>query len=158
MSEGEDPNRLFAFTDAFETMDDLDILPVGLRKIKTFGLCNPIIEIDILSLSTTEEWIAILKKRIEWIKSNLGRESKYLVNFRDFHDSMRKRLKSLLEITYFLSSLPYPFKPFGLMMEEPTGSAFPTEVANMVSGKKKFLFLFLSKIRIIKRPLQSIAY
>ena len=140
ISEGEDPKRLFAFTDAFDTKDDLETLPVGLRKIKTFGLCNPIIEIDILSLSTTEEWILLLKKRIEWIKSNLGNESKYLVNFRDFHDSMRRRLKSLLEITNFLSSLPEVLKPFGLMMEEPTGNDFPAEVSNIVSGSTTFLF------------------
>ena len=139
ISEGEDPKRLFAFTDAFDTKDDLETLPVGLRKIKTFGLCNPIIEIDILSLSTTEEWIVLLKKRIEWIKANLGNESKYLVNFRDFHDSIRKRLKSLLEITNFLSSLPEVLKPFGLMIEEPTGSDFPTEGANIVSGRTTFL-------------------
>ena len=43
-------------------------------------------------------------------------------------------MQTMLEITYFLASLPNQEKPFALLIEEPTGKAFPTEVGIAVSG------------------------
>ena len=48
VAEGEDVGNLFAFTEAFEDVKNQDKLPVGLKKMKTLGLVNPIIEIDTL--------------------------------------------------------------------------------------------------------------
>ena len=47
IASGEDIEDLFAFTEAFETLDDLKQVPLGLRKMKRFGLINPIIEINL---------------------------------------------------------------------------------------------------------------
>ena len=48
IAEDEDISELFAFTEAFENINDLDGIPVGLRKMRMLGLQNPIIEIDLV--------------------------------------------------------------------------------------------------------------
>ena len=48
IAEGENIEDLFAFAEGFESVDDQETLPVGLRKMQTLGLINPIIEIDTL--------------------------------------------------------------------------------------------------------------
>ena len=52
IAEGENCEDLFAFTEAFESVDNQETLPVGLRKMKSLGLVNPIIEIDVLRFRT----------------------------------------------------------------------------------------------------------
>ena len=47
VTSGENVENLFAFTEAFDTPDCLEQIPLGLRKMKRFGLINPIIEIDL---------------------------------------------------------------------------------------------------------------
>ena len=47
VASGEDVKNLFAFTEAFDSPDKLEEIPLGLRKMKRFGLINPIIEIDL---------------------------------------------------------------------------------------------------------------
>ena len=47
VTSGESVENLFAFTEAFDTPDCLEQIPLGLRKMKRFGLINPIIEIDL---------------------------------------------------------------------------------------------------------------
>ena len=43
VASGEDVENLFAFSEAFDSLDCLDTIPLGLRKMRRFGLVNPII-------------------------------------------------------------------------------------------------------------------
>ena len=47
IASGENIEDLFAFTEAYETLQDLKQVPLGLRKMKRFGLINPIIEVNL---------------------------------------------------------------------------------------------------------------
>ena len=47
IDKGEDVNNLFAFTEAFSNPHDMDGVPLGLRRMHSLGLINPIIEIDV---------------------------------------------------------------------------------------------------------------
>ena len=107
-----------------------------MRKMKSLGLINPIIEIDTERNNDIklEDWIEILRKRINWTKDNLDQNAKILVNFRDFPDAMRKGPETVLRITAFLGSLDRDLQPFGLMFEEPTGNFLPDEVGNWTKG------------------------
>ena len=43
----EDVTNLFAFTEPFNNPHDMDGVPLGLRRMFSLGLINPIIEIDV---------------------------------------------------------------------------------------------------------------
>ena len=43
----EDVTNLFAFTEPFSNPHDMDGVPLGLRRMHSLGLINPIIEIDV---------------------------------------------------------------------------------------------------------------
>ena len=105
--------------------------------MKTLGLINPIIEIDTLvhaGSMTVENWMTLLKDRINWIKQNLSPDAKIMVNFRDFSDSMFKDITPNLQITFFLGSLPEEIRPWGILFEEPTGNYLPEELGKWCGG------------------------
>ena len=110
-----------------------------MRKMKSLGLLNPIIEIDTERNNDIklQDWIEILTRRIKWTKANLDPDAKVLVNFRDFPDAMRKGATTVLKITAYLGSLDEDMRPFGIMFEEPTGNFLPGEVGNWTKGKEK---------------------
>jgi len=147
IAEGENCEDLFAFTEAFESVDDQETLPVGLRKMKSLGLINPIIEIDTLRFRTQmniDQWCKLLKKRIEWVKEHLtkdGHDPKIFVNYRDFSDAMYHNVEPYLKLTTFLGSLPENLRPFGLMFEEPRGTYMPIEVGKWCKAVRTMMDL-----------------
>ena len=47
IASDEDVTNLFAFTEPFSNPHDMDGVPLGLRRMHSLGLINPIIEIDV---------------------------------------------------------------------------------------------------------------
>ena len=120
--------------------------------MKTLGLINPIIEIDTLVHAenmTVENWMTLLKDRINWIKQNLSPDAKIMINFRDFSDSMFKDITNNLQITFFLGSLPEEIRPWGILFEEPTGNYLPEELGKWCGG----MYVIGSKSKLLFQPL-----
>jgi len=110
------------------------IVPVALEKIKKSGLRNVIFEVDVgdSTYNFTEFPITsmceLLLKWINWCKTNLGKESKILVNFRDLSDAMPTDADRVFYVVSFIASLPEDVRPMGLIFEDPRGFSLPEEV------------------------------
>ena len=75
VDSGEDVSNLFAFTEVMEAVNDgipdTKTTPVGLSKMKSLGLINPIIEIDLAMDSinwevfTVQDMCKLLARRIQ---------------------------------------------------------------------------------------------
>ena len=148
VAKGEDVSNLFAFTEVIESVDiggisDTESIPVGLRKMKTLGLVNPIIEIDLATDSinwdvfTIRDMCKLLLERMEWSRRMLSPEAKIMVNLRDFPTAMFYQMKRVFTVVNYLASLPDAKRPFGIMFEEPTGKFLPQEVGAWTAGKLK---------------------
>jgi hypothetical protein len=120
-------------------------VPLGLLMMAGYGIGNAIIEID-TSLETfdytTHDIVERCKFLIRWCKENLPRRnvpegeddtSRVLINLRDFTNYNRSKggLEQALRVVDSLSRLPLDQRPFGFMMEEPTGWLFPDEVGRL---------------------------
>ena len=146
VAKGEDVSNLFAFTEVIESvgMDgipDTKSIPVGLRKMKTLELVNPIIEIDLATNSinwdvfTVTEMCQLLSERMDWSRRMLSPDAKIMVNLRDFPTAMNCQMERVFTVVDFLGSLPDVKRPFGIMFEEPTGNFLPREIGAWTAGK-----------------------
>ena len=109
-------------------------MPIGLKKLKEFGLYNVILEIDLgdaiydFTKVTIEDMCKLLEKWIAWSHDNLHEKAKVAVNFRDIPDVMKKKADRLFRVVDFLANLPSRLRPFGILFEEPGGKSVPEEV------------------------------
>ena len=128
----------FAFTEVGE-LDDPDI-PVGLAKMKKYGLKNPIIEIDLANQKCPnfiQEVCSSLQKHFDWAFENLDHHAKILVNLRDFPFAIESQSRNTFEIVKFLATLPTGSRPFGLMYEEHTGKHLPEVLTGWTKATRK---------------------
>ena len=146
VDKGEDVSNLFAFTEVIESVNRNGIpnknhTPVGLSKMKTLGLVNPIIEIDLANDFidwngfTVQDMCQLLLRRIKWSRMRLSPDAKIMVNLRDFPDAMVHHMERVFTVVDFLGSLSDDERPFGMMYEEPTGKYLPEEVGAWTAGK-----------------------
>ncbi|KAJ7385893.1 hypothetical protein OS493_013929 [Desmophyllum pertusum] len=135
---GEDFTNLFAFTEFLESIDkdgipDAKTIPIGLLKMKEFGIKNVIIEMDLVYRGIdykkfkVEAINDLLSERMAWIRKHLSQDSKVFVNLRDLPDAMIKRPKRIFKVISYLSSLPPNERPFGLVYEE-SGKYLPEQL------------------------------
>jgi hypothetical protein len=123
------------------------LIPLGLLMLAGYGICNAIIEID-TSLETFDynkyDIVERCKYLINWCKKNLPRRqnvpagedntARVLINLRDFtnFDRSKSGTEEALRLVDALSRLPSEERPFGFMMEEPTGYLFPDAIGRIV--------------------------
>jgi hypothetical protein len=120
-------------------------VPLGLLMMAGYGIGNAIIEID-TSLETfdydTHDVVERCKFLVRWCKENLSRRnvpegeddnSRVLINLRDLSNYNRSKggFEQALRVVDEMSRLPLDQRPFGFMMEEPTGWLFPDEVGKL---------------------------
>lgn len=116
-------------------------IPLGLLMMKGYGICNAILEIDTSIETFDYEKYNIFERLrflIGWCKENLAKRSngeptRVLINLRDFSNYHRSRggLQNCLYLVDALCRLPLDHRPFGFMIEEPTGWLFPSEVGQI---------------------------
>ena len=145
---GEDVCAMYCLVEyrecVFEGVPD-EVIPTGLIKMKELGLPNPILEIDLADSEVdyakfgVEKIWKLLLCRIEWINENLSKESKVMVNFRDFHVVMKIAPDRLLAIVSYLARLPSCMKPKAILVEEASGQFLPEEVAAWTAGVRKIM-------------------
>lgn len=117
-----------------------DCIPVGLRKMKQYGIPNVIIEVDVAddSLSwdgafSVSQLVDALAFLLTWARENLVRPPSHpqthFVNLRDFPIAMLRCPQRQMDLVAALARLPHDIRPAGLLFEEPTGEYFADEVA-----------------------------
>jgi Ca2+-binding EF-hand superfamily protein len=146
---GEDFSNLYAFSEFIESINkdripNIKKLPVGLEKMKQLGIRHAIIEFDLVykgidyTKFTVKDICALMKKRMDWCRSELHKDSKVLFNIRDFSDAMRLQPESVLEVVKFLSSLPEHERPFAIIYEE-SGKNLPEELGVWTAAVRKVM-------------------
>ena len=114
----------------------IDSIPVGLAKMKEFGLKNVILETDIsdscfdFSKFPMQEYFDLVKKWIIWAHDNLHEYAKVFINIRDLKDTMPTHTERCFQYVEFLANLPEQLRPIGIMFEEPGGGVLPEECGN----------------------------
>lgn len=148
----EDMTSMFAFTEVTEGVNqgevDTKTIPVGMVKMKQFGLINPIIEIDLANKSTSINWkkkfsiedmCDLLDERFQWCRENLSPDGRCLVNIRDFPLAMRSRPERVFAVVDHLASLPKKKRIFGIIFEEPTGKILPEEMGAWTAAVRRLM-------------------
>lgn len=121
-------------------------VPLGLLMMAGYGISNAIIEVD-TSLETFNydkfDTVERCKFLIQWVKTNFAKRQnvkpgeddspRVLINLRDFSNYHRSEggMEECLRLVDALSRLPPAERPFGFIMEEPTGWLFPSEVGRV---------------------------
>jgi len=117
-------------------------IPMGLLMMAGYGIKNAILEVD-TSVETFDysKFCAFerIKFLMKWCRKNLakrkgGEPTRILVNLRDFSNYYRSPggLQNCLFLVDSLCRLPPEERPFGFMIEEPTGWLYPSEVGRTV--------------------------
>ena len=136
---GEDFATLYAFTEVSVSIKDgapdTVTVPFSLKKMKKYGLRNPIIEVDLADKSidwegryTVEDYCHLMHKWITWTKENLSQAANVFVSVRDLAVAMKESPDRVLRIVKYLATLPKDIRPFGLNFEEPSGKFMPEEL------------------------------
>ena len=137
-----DMSNYFAFSEIGEGHMRQEF-PVGLKKMKKYGIQNPIFEIDLSSCKDDGSKLEILRdllqKRINYTYENLSTEAKILVNFRDFAPTMVKCPLIVFNIVKFLATMPVGKRPFGIIFEEPTGDFFPEQLGAWTKSVRQLM-------------------
>ncbi|XP_071806481.1 uncharacterized protein [Asterias amurensis] len=137
IAKGEDRNGLFAFSEITEhtknRLPDKETVPVGMTKLKSLGLWNTILEVDLsdgvydFTKFTMDDMCSLIKKWIRWVKKNLNKDAKVLINLRDITDVMPTHPIRVFKLVEYLAKLPEDIRPFGVIFEEAKGSCLPEE-------------------------------
>ena len=147
----EDMSTLYSFSDLVSMpvkngVPDTTTIPIGLAKMTTFGLKNPIFEIDLADSSvdykkfTMERICDVLLQRMDWTFKNLSQQAKIYVNFRDFPATMEEAPERVFCVLSFLAKQPEDLrKHIGIMYEEPTGNFLPEEMGRWTKSMRKVM-------------------
>lgn len=128
LSEREsDMSNYFAFSELGEG-PLMQEFPAGLKKMKTYGIQNPIIEIDLFPFASQLQTLRdLLLERIDYAYENLSIDAKIFVNIRDVAPMMVKSPPTVFDIVKFLGTMPAGKRPFGIMIEDRTGDYLPEQ-------------------------------
>lgn len=141
------PSSYYAFSEVYEKIDEdsktmVSSIPTGLLKMKEYSIPNAIIEIDLaikevdwegnFPVSKLAEHLTFLLK---WCDDNLALPSdgskrrNHFINLRDLPVAMLNFSDRVLDLVKAIAKIPAPYRPAGLLHEEPMGEYFPDEVA-----------------------------
>ena len=125
---GEDLSGAFAFSECWDVVENKipqeEPIPVGMRKCKQFSVLNVIIEVDLCYYKVDydqfdeDKICELLKKRFDWMKENVSKDSLTFLNFRDFSDAMATHPQRVWKVVNFLSALPPEDRILGILIED----------------------------------------
>ena len=144
-NESKGKRKYYAFSEVYKTikggrMESGDNnIPIGLKKMKKYGIENAIIEVDVANKSiewdrsfSMSQFMDHLTCLLKWTNDNLPSSSNKRMNFinlRDFPVAMITCPDRVLDIVKNIANLPLVYRPVGLLHEEPLGEYFADEVA-----------------------------
>ena len=120
----------------YNTGEDRDDLPDGMRKNRSYELKHTFFEADFADDASVEwdktwtidDQCKLLEKRIRWVKDNISKDSRNLLNMRDFPTVMSKHPERMLSIVKFLAKMPQEYRLFGMAYEDPMGEYLPEQL------------------------------
>ena len=135
----EDFRRLYSFSEVTGELKngvyDTEKLPAALPKNKKYGLRNVFFEVDLADKNcaweekfTTDDMCRLLRKRIEYVKHEIHKDGRTLLNLRDLPLAMTVAPERVLTIVKYLAQLPDNLKMFALCFEDPMGEFLPEEL------------------------------
>ena len=136
---------IILFAGRTDSVPDTKLVPLGLRKMKKYGLRNVILETDIsdgcfnFDRFPLEEYCALVRKWIFWAHANLHNTATVFVNVRDLKDTMPTHSERCFQYVEFLARLPPEIRTIGLMFDEPGGGVLPEEVGNWARSIRKVM-------------------
>ena len=147
----EDFANFYSFSEVSEGGIDADgryeteQIPIASLKNKKYGIRNTIFEVDLADPNcgwgdtwTVHDHCQMLLERFRWVRSEIHKDARILVNFRDFTSVMSSEPKRLLEVVYFIASLPLNESIFGFLYED-LGEALPEELAMWVKSIRNIM-------------------
>lgn len=148
--EGADFSQLFAFSEVTVGIRrgryDTETLPVALTKNKEFGIYNVIFEVDLASTDckwgvdfTVRDMCELIAKRMKWVRMNIRKGGRIVVNLRDLAQCMLTAPERLLTVVKFLAEMPEEERIFAIVYEEPTGDALPEELEAWTAAVRKVM-------------------
>ena len=135
---GEDFTNLYSFSEVTEGlkngMYDTEKIPVSLLKNKKYGLRHTVFEMDLANRDcdwggkwTVESHCQMLLKLFRWVRREIYKDARILINLRDFGLCMTSAPDRLLEIVHFVASLPPEERIFAFIYED-SGDSLPEEL------------------------------
>ena len=144
---GEDMSNKYAFSEFFDNYDDVaqfpkKEIPIGLQKCKSLGIPNVILEVDLAHFPKETKFnhearCALFKERFDWIKENLGKDAKILINLRDLPVAVESKTALAFKTIQFLAQ--YRPQIFAIITEEPSGKYFPEQLGIMTDNCVKLM-------------------
>lgn len=150
MHQEEQPASFYAFSEVYAKIDEVsktmissnDCIPIGLLKMQEYSIPHAIIEIDLAINSVDWEVNFPVSKLVEhltfllkWCDGNLAlppdgsKRRNHFINLRDFPVAMLTCPDRVLDLVKAIAEIPAPYRPAGLLHEEPIGEYFADEVA-----------------------------
>ena len=150
VDSGEDRSRLYSFSEVTEGIKDgaydTESVPVSLRKNKKYGLANTFFEADFASKDikwgekfTVNDMCMLILKWIKWVKENISKDARILLNMRDLPVAMTDAPERVLEIVTFLAQLPEEHRMFALCFEDPFGEFLPEELEAWTASIRRIM-------------------
>ena len=128
IDEGKDLSGAFTFCDAWEKISSNNVpepdLSIGLIKCKKFGLQNVFLECDLSDFRIDYERFNMkklcnyMKKKIDWVRSNLSEDGMIFINVRDFGLTMYHHPERMWYLVNFLCKLPAHERITGIAYED----------------------------------------
>lgn len=141
-------SNCYAFTECWDQWDEqrvpLSDVPLGMAKMKAYGIQNAIIEINFAcrmtdwNRFTEERFAALVEARCRWVRQQLSlphrkRPAACFINIRDFGVAMAEVPGRVLRTVGRLGAVDPGVRPAGLMFEDPSGGVFPFELGPQVA-------------------------
>jgi len=123
----EDISNSFAFAECWEKYANKIPQPdlsIGLVKCKRYKVNNVILELDLMYYKidydtfNMKELCKFLLERINWIRSNLSKDSMIFANIRDFSSCMLTHPERVRYVVNFLACLPTKDRITGIAYED----------------------------------------
>lgn len=148
--EGEDFSQFWSFSEITEGLKDgvydTTTVPTSLRKNQKYGLYNTFFEVDLVNPDcawgtkfTVNDLCRLIRKWMKWVYSNINREARILLNFRDFPIVMSESPDRLLKIVEFLATMKPQNRMFGLAFEDPMGEYLPEELEAWTASVRRVM-------------------
>ena len=140
IEQGDNMHNYFSFSEVTEGIRDgrydTESIPISLQKNLKYGFFNTFFEADFASEDvkwgekfTDDDMCQLILKWIKWVKEHHpGKDSRILLNIRDFPIAMITVPERVIKIVTFLAKLPAEYQMFALAFEDPLGEYLPEEM------------------------------
>ena len=149
VATGEDFTNLYSFSEVTEGLRngryDTEKIPISLTKNKKYGLRHTVFEMDLANPDcdwggawTVSDQVSMLRKLFKWVRTEIFKDARILINLRDFSVTMSRAPQRLLEVVEAIASLPDDEKIFAFIYED-LGDSFPDELGIWTRSVRKVM-------------------